>query len=83
MTHVLIVRNVPGVLCIRQVIYRDFVRYVKGDPTQNIELRPGDFIYVPRFKQLSAMAFAEWISVQATLDFFRKHPTLYVLGLFH
>jgi hypothetical protein len=30
-----------------QMIRCDMVRYVHGDPSQNIELQPNDFVYVP------------------------------------
>lgn len=47
MSKVTILRQRTGAPGQYQLIKADFVRYVKGDATQNIELQPKDFIYVP------------------------------------
>jgi polysaccharide biosynthesis/export protein len=51
MSKVKVLREVPGAPGSFHQITADMVRYtVKGDATQNIELRPGDMVYVPAVK---------------------------------
>ncbi|HWA83200.1 MAG TPA: SLBB domain-containing protein, partial [Fimbriimonadaceae bacterium] len=47
MSRVMIQREMPGAPGTFLQIRADFVRYEHGDASQNIELQPNDFIYVP------------------------------------
>lgn len=47
MSRVMIQREMPGAPGTFLQIRADFVRYEHGDPSQNVQLQPNDFIYVP------------------------------------
>jgi polysaccharide export outer membrane protein len=47
MSRVMIFREIPADPGSYKMIRCDIVRYVHGDPSQNIELQPNDFVYVP------------------------------------
>lgn len=82
MSQVSILREQPGAPGTYQMIKCDFVRYVKGDPTQNVELRPNDLIYVPATNTPDINTVANVVNAAFFIDNVLRNG-IFGLKLFH